>query len=375
MSGAADPGRTGVVIVGRRTFAAVVVVGSALALSCTGGSKEIATEPTAGASCLGGRDTTKVPLNDLGAACYLAFQGGLYPGGTNAMPAAHLAAGLAAAAQIQPLDVAGRPSATGRFVLLSIGMSNSTQEFCSDGGLPGSCQPYSFIGQATADAAVNHTTLALVNGAYGSKAAPSWTSATSPEYDRIRDTWLRPLGLSEQQVQIAWVKVANSQPQVALPDTAADAYVLERQLGEIARALKTRYPNLRQVFLTTRIYAGYATSRLNPEPFAYENGFSAKWAIASQIDQMRGLSGDARTGNLRYDAGTAPWLAWGPYPWAAGATPRSDGLAWLRSDFNPSDYTHPAQGARQKIGAMLLDFFKTSPVTRCWFLAGGKCTA
>jgi hypothetical protein len=291
------------------------------------------------------------------------------------MPAAHLAAGLAAAARIQPLDVAGHPSASGRYVLLSIGMSNTTQEFCSDGGLPGSCQSSSFIGQATADPAVNHATLVLVNGAYGGKAAPSWTSASSPEYDRVRDTWLRPLGLSEQQVQIAWVKVANEQPRVALPDTTADAYVLERQLGAIARALRARYPNLRQVFLTTRIYAGYATSRLNPEPFAYENGFSAKWAIASQIDQMRGLPGDARSGDLRYDAGVAPWLAWGPYLWAAGTHARSDGLTWARSDFNPSDYTHPAQGARQKVGTMLLDFFKTSPVTRCWFLVGGTCSA
>jgi hypothetical protein len=354
-----------------RAFAAAL--GAILAVSCSAGTNGIATEPAGGAACRSGRDTTKVPLNDLGAGCYLGFQGGLYPGGADTLPADHLAAGQAAAARIQPLDATGRPSATGRYVLLSIGMSNTTQEFCSDGGLPGSCQPYSFMGQAAADPAVDHGTLAIVNGAYGSKAAPSWTSATSAEYDRIRDTWLRPLGLSEQQVQIAWVKVANSQPQVALPDTAADAYVMERQLGEIARALKTRYPNLRQVFLTTRIYAGYATSRLNPEPFAYENGFSAKWVIASQIAQMRGEAGDARTGNLRYDAGPAPWLAWGPYPWAAGARARSDGLTWVPGDFNPSDLTHPAQGARQKVGAMLLAFFKTSPATRCWFLAGQRC--
>jgi hypothetical protein len=321
-----------------------------------------------------GSDTTKTPINDLRSACYLAFQGGLYPGGSDSLPSAHLAAGLTAAAGIQPFDANGTPSVNGKYVLLSIGMSNTTQEFCSDGGLPGTCQSTSFTAQALADPAVNHSTLVLVNGAAGGKSAEFWTSPSAPDYDRIRDTWLRPLDLSERQVQIAWVKVANAQPRRALPDTAADAYVLESEIGQIARALKVRYPNLRQVFLTSRIYAGYATSTLNPEPYAYESGFAVKWAIESQITEMAGAAGDKHAGSLRYDNGAAPWLAWGPYPWAAGVHPRSDGLTWATSDFNPSDLTHPASGARQKVGAMLLAFFKAAPETQCWFLAGRRCS-
>jgi hypothetical protein len=328
---------------------------------------------TTATACAGGRDTTKVPLTDLGRGCYLGFQGGLYPDGANAPPAAHLAAGRAAAARIQPLDAEGQPSAGGRIVLLSIGMSNTTQEFCSAGGLPGSCEPWSFTGQAAADPTVNHTTLVPVNGAYGGRTTSAWTSPTAPDYDRVRDTWLRPLGLSERQVQVAWVKLANAQPRVSLPDTNADAYAMERQLGDVMRALKLRYPNLRQVFLTSRIYAGYATSALNPEPYAYETAFAVKWLVAAQIDQMGGHAADARAGSLRHDTGEAPWIAWGPYPWAAGTRARADGLTWVRTDFNPSDYTHPAQGARQKVGAMLLEFFETSPATRCWFVAGQRC--
>lgn len=322
--------------------------------------------------CTGRADTTKVPLNDLVAGCYLQYQGGLYPGGTNALSGAHLTAGVAAAAQIAPLDVNGQPSPSGRYVLVSVGMSNTTQEFCSDGGLPASCQSTSFMAQAAADAAVNHTTLTIVNGALGGRAAPSWVSDTSAEYNRIRDTWLTPLGLSEKQVQIAWVKVANPGPLASLPRPNSDAFVLESQIGQIARALKTRYPNLRQMFLTSRIYAGFATTTLNPEPYAYQSAFSVKWAIESQMSQMSGGAGDARTGDLRYNASVAPWMAWGPYPWAAGTKPRSDGVTWLASDF-AADGTHPATVARQKVGAMLLSFFKTSPATNCWFLAGQVC--
>jgi hypothetical protein len=349
----------------------------ALAAAC-GGATDVTpppiTPPVSSASCAGKTDATRVPINDLRTGCYRSFEGGLYPNGTDTLPTAHRLAGLSAASRIQPLDVTGQPSAGGKIVLVSIGMSNTTQEFCSNGGLPGSCESESFIGQATADATVNHSTLVLVNGAYGGKSADFWTSPTLPDYDRVRDTWLTPLGLSEKQVQIAWLKVANPQPTRSLPDASADAYLLEQQIGQIVRALKVRYPNIRQVFLTSRIYAGYATSNLNPEPYAYESAFGVKWAIESQITEMAGAATDGRTGSLRYDNGTAPWIAWGPYPWADGTNPRSDGLTWVLSDFNPSDGTHPATGARQKIGAMLVSFFKTEPETQCWFLAGRICS-
>jgi len=323
-------------------------------------------------SCANRSDTTKVPLDDLGTGCYLQFRGGLYPGGVNALTGAHLTAGLAAAAQVVPLDVSGQPSVNGKYVLISVGMSNTTQEFCGDSSQSRRCQPPSFMSQAAADPAVNHSTLVLVDGAYGGRSASYWVSASSAEYDRIRDTWLTPLGLSEKQVQIAWVKVANPGPSAALPAAGADAYALEISSGQIARALKTRYPNLRQIFLSSRVYAGYATTTLNPEPYAYESGFSAKWAIESQISQMASDGGDARAGDLRYDTGVAAWMAWGPYLWADGAHARADGLTWLSSDFG-SDGTHPAYSGRQKVGAMLLAFFKTSPVTSCWFLAGRAC--
>lgn len=318
-------------------------------------------------------DTLRIPLTELGAGCYKGFAGGLYPAGNNAIPPAHLAAGLEAAKGIQPRDRQGLPSASGKYVLLSLGMSNTTQEFCSAGGLPGSCESTSFYAQAAADPAVNHSALVIVNGAYGGRAASSWTSPTMPDYDRVRDSWLTPLGLSEQQVQVVWIKQANPGPRVALPAANADAWLLEAAIAQTLRAIRVRYPNVRQVFLSSRIYGGYATSSLNPEPYAYEGGFAMKWVVQAQIEQAAGAALDARVGDLRYATGAAPWVAWGPYLWADGTHPRLDGLVWERTDFNTSDYTHPASGARQKVGRLLLDFLKSSPATQCWFLAGRSC--
>ena len=312
----------------------------------------------------------RVALTDLVNGSYMGIRGGLYSG-SNQPPAGHASLGLAAAAHIQPLDTRGQPSANGRYVLLSIGMSNTTQEFCSQGGgLP--CDSWTFTGQAAADPQVDRTRLVIANGAMGGRTASAWDSPSDPDYDRVRDTVLAPQGLSEAQVQIAWVKVANAGPSVALPSPQADAYVLVQQIGNIARTLKTRYPNIRQVFFSSRIYAGYATTTLNPEPYAYESGLAVKLVVQAQVRQMENLGIDPRAGDLAVGT-AAPWLAWGPYLWADGLNARSDGLVWQRADL-VGDGTHPTRSGETKVGALLLAFFKGSPFSSCWFLAGATCS-
>jgi hypothetical protein len=254
-------------------------------------------------------------------------------------------------------------------VLLSLGFSNTSQEFCGHDAATGGCTPWSFAGRAAADALVNHAAVALVDGAVHGRPADAWTAADLPAYDRIRDEALADAGLTEAQVQAAWVKVNNRAPAASLPDPEAEAFRLVGQYGALLRAARVRYPNLRQVFFSSRLYAGYARLGLHPEPWAYESGFGVKWALEAQIQQMKTGQVDARAGDLAYD-GAAPWAAWGPYLWAAGATPRADGLCWRETDFG-EDGTHPARGAESRVGALLLDFFKTSAYTREWFLAAG----
>jgi len=168
-------------------------------------------------------------------------------------------------------------------------------------------------------------------------------------------------------VQAVWVKLEDPKPSISLPADSADANVLLTNLGLVMRALRARYPNLRLVFVSSCIYGGYATIDLNPEPYAYESGFAVKWLIESQINEMRGQPGNPRAGTLNYTKKVAPLILWGPYLWADGATPRSDGMSWLRTDFE-DDGTHPSQSGESKVGERLLDFFKNSPYTRCWFV-------
>jgi hypothetical protein len=305
------------------------------------------------------------PLDALGAGSYLGlFERGLYPGGSNLPPAAHRAAGELRAGAVQPLDPSGAPSPNGKLVLVSVGMSNTTQEFCSqEGGEP--CDPWTFMGRAAAHPEVARTHLVLANGALRGQVTQEWVSPQGPTYDRVRDTVLAPRGLSEAQVQVLWVKVANRRPRASLPDPAADALALLGGLGDLVRAARVRYPNLRLVFLSSRIYAGYASSDLNPEPYAFESGLAVKWLIEAQIHQVAGEGTDPIAGDLDY-AGIAPWVGWGPYLWADGLTPGGDGRVWSCDDFDV-DGTHPGRLGEEKVGAQLLDFMLTSEFARPWF--------
>ncbi len=320
-----------------------------------------------------------VPLTDMGGATYYGFEGGLYPGGQNEMPAAHAAEGLRRALMVQPVDGEGRPDGDGNYILLSIGLSNTGMEFCRGLGVGHDyltpCNPYSFMGQSAVDTAVNHNELVILSGARGGQVGTNWDSPDENNYDRIRDELLGPLGHSEQQVQVIWLKVVNpAGGRPSLPSPQADAFNLAATLADIVRSLKVRYPNLQQVFISSRIYAGYADERgeeRHPEPYAYESGFAVKWLIEAQINQMESGEIDPLTGDLNYNT-VAPWLAWGPYLWADGTNPRSDGLIWPQSDL-AEDGVHPDPSGQTKVAAMLLEFFKSSPITRCWYLAAGAC--
>lgn len=292
----------------------------------------------------GGTSTGAIPLMDLGPSTYQGFAGGLYSGGSNQRPVAHEAAGVAIAESIVPLDTLGQPDPDGRIVFVSIGMSNATQEFST------------FVPLANADPA-KHPQVRVIDCAQGGQATQDIRHPDAPYWDHVA-TRLRLLGSSPAQVQAVWIKEARRGPTGSFP---ASAESLAHDLGRIVRLLRDELPNVRLAYFTSRIYAGYATGTLNPEPYAYESGFAVRWLIEAQIAGADSLEFDPNEGPVE-----APWLSWGPYLWADGLVPRSDGLTWACAEF-ANDGVHPDTAARRKVAQSLLAFMKSDPTAVPWF--------
>jgi PKD repeat protein len=314
------------------------------------------------------------PLNELGFVAYSNFVGGLYPNGANTRPPAHEAAGIQiAASQIVPRDAAGNVNSnTGKIVLLSLGMSNTTHEWASGDNVTHNVTN-AFQYRADQDPSKNPQ-LVIVDGAIGGQDAIQWTNPLGGNWGMVLTQRLAAAGVTTNQVQVMWLKQALATPRNygAFP---SHAQALQKDLAMIVRIAKTRYPNLKMVYLTgrTRCYETNSTA-LNPEPFAYETSFADKWLIQDQLDGTSNLNYNPSNGPV-----VAPWLSWGPYPWADGATPRSDDLVWLCSDVSQADFTHPSSNGVYKVASQLLAFFKTDPTTTPWFLkmpgAGGPACA
>jgi hypothetical protein len=289
------------------------------------------------------------PLTELGTQEYQGFQGGLYPGGKNERPAAHEAAGLAFAKQVRPLDADGKPSPDGKIVILSVGMSNTGQ--ASNG-----------FAKALGRDREHIPNVQFVDGAVGGMTASRIQNPSAPDgakYWEAVDQRLKAAGVTRAQVQATWIKEADAGPSEGFPGYAKK---LEGELKRVVQLLPGRFPNCKLVYLSSRTYGGYARTKLNPEPYAYESGFSVRWLIEEQIKGSPDVNYDPKKGEVR-----APWLSWGPYLWANGSTKRPDGFAYEQSDFSPSDGTHLSGTGVEKVGRLMLDFFKSDSTTRPWF--------
>src|ERR1043166_1130718 len=138
-----------------------------------------------------GEKTGFPPLCDMTANDkYKGEEGGLYGGGKNEPPREHADAARAEASKIQPVDGEGKPAADGKVVLLSIGMSNTTQEFSR----------FLQLARGTAK-------LTIVDGAQGGQAAIQWDTPEAKPWD-MAENRLRQAGATAKQVQVVWIKQA-----------------------------------------------------------------------------------------------------------------------------------------------------------------------
>lgn len=270
----------------------------------------------------------------------------MYPQGSNTRPSVHEAAGRRIASQVVPLDETGNHDPQhGRIVMISIGMSNTAMEFIT------------FRELSLADPRVNPK-LSLVNGAQPGQTSEAWVDPDAPAWLEV-DNRLQQAGLSPEQVQVqvAWLK----QTQTGSGPFPDKPRALQAELKAIVHNLHTRYPNIRLVYLSSRTRSYTYWIGLSPEPSAFEAGFAVKWLIQAQIEGDPELNYDPSKGPV-----VAPYLSWGPYLWADGLNPRSDGLTWTPEDM-VRDCTHPSDLGREKVARLLVEFFKNDSTTT-WFL-------
>ena len=306
-----------------------------------GGDRERGTA-TGGKTSMGFKPLTEMTAEDH----YKGEDGGLYGGGRNEPPPVLRATAEKETARIVPLDADGKPAAKGKIGFISISMSNATQE-------------YSLFKQIADTDVAKSPLVAIVDCAQGGQAMESWVDPQAHAWTEA-DRRLAAAGVSPKQVQVVWVKLANKGPS---GDLQSHGRLLQRNTLAVLQNAKARFPNLRIAYLGSRIYAGYAASGLNPEPYAYEGAFVVRWLIQDQMAGKPELACDDAHGSAK-----APLLLWGPYFWADGTIPRqSDQLVWERGDLR-SDGTHPSETGRKKVADMLLKFFKEDPLARTWFV-------
>jgi hypothetical protein len=270
--------------------------------------------------------TGLIPLTDMGSRRYRGYRGGLYPAGRNTPAPKYLRKGQTASKQIKPIN--------GKIVLLSIGMSNATAEFSA------------FKRSSDRDTLVDPN-LVVVDGAQDGFDAVKIIKR--PVYWDNADARLAAEGVSANQVQAVWLKEAIAGEDRPFP---RDMKALQKDLRQIIRTMRFRYPNLKIVYLSSRTYGGYAVTGLNPEPAAYDSAYAVRAVIQERM-----------SGKLK-----GPWLAWGPYLWTDGLAGRNDGLQWNCSDVE-NDGTHPSKDGVQKVVTMLTTFFKTDPTAKRWYVA------
>jgi Putative Ig domain/Abnormal spindle-like microcephaly-assoc'd, ASPM-SPD-2-Hydin len=292
-----------------------------------------------------------IPLTDLGTGTYMGEEGGLYPGGSNVRPASQDAAGVAIAKAIQPLDSNGNYDPNGKYVLLSIGMSETQQEFAQ------------FATDASTDPATNPH-LVIINGAEDAIVASDWADVNFGTWATIPNYLLPQAGVTANQVVAAWVKSLDT-PSGTFPTNESPT---QADLESIAQNLHTLFPNLQLAYFATPIYAGYGNGAGNGEqgePTSYEGAFAIKWAIQDQINGNANLNFNPVLGPVM-----APWMSWGSYDWANGLLARGDGLVWPCAEY--LDGYHPNPLGREKVSNLMLSFLKTDDTTRPWFLDPAK---
>ncbi|MBI1325845.1 hypothetical protein GC170_22010 [bacterium] len=284
-------------------------------------------------------ETSTIPLDEL-KATYQGRDGGLYGEGRNEPDGALAIAAENAASQVLPLNSRGNPAADGKIGILAIGQSTTR---------------IIFDAFRLSARKVKSPNVVLVNGAIDGNGSDDWANRSGPWSSAVRQ--VNRSGLNSSQVQVLWFETTLIFPKRFGNFEASNA-VYVRHLNAIVNRATKQFPNLRQIFVSSRYYGGWAKKPTSPEPYAYESAFGVRDLVLSRVPD----SADSAWPRV-----AKPVVLWGPYYWTDGTHPsKVDGLNLTRGDLK-DDGVHPTKSGEAKFADQLIRFFSDNRYTQNWF--------
>ena len=276
-----------------------------------------------------------IPLADLQKDSFQDKTGGLYANGSNRIPKNHYKEGLKHSSMIEKLDQSGQADSNGNIILLGLGFSTAAMTF------------------NTASIILNYKntypSIDYISGAQGGQDINKMTDSKA-EYWKTISARLDSAGLSENQVQIAWLSTGDLEAgNLSLKEHIA--YLLPKY-SAVLKNLKLHYQNLQIVFISDRTFAGYINSPAATslkEPSAYYNGFVVQQLINNQVLEVEGFT---------YNE--LPFIDWGPQLWTNGRYGDSHGYKWLPNDAGDGGI-HPSPKGKVKEGIRLYLYLEQHP--------------
>src|SRR4029077_10304548 len=100
----------------------------------------------------------------------------------------------------------------------------------------------------------------VVDCAQGGQTMARWAEPQGNPWS-VAEQRLNQAGITPAQVQVVWIKIANAGPMGELEQHGKR---LQQDTVAVLQNARSRFPNLRIVYLESRIFAGYGTGGLNP---------------------------------------------------------------------------------------------------------------
>jgi hypothetical protein len=289
----------------------------------------------------------KVPLNDLGTGTFGDSVGGLYPNGVNS-PSGTYADDLYSISQtIVPLDTFGNPSRSPKAKIVFLSMGGST------GG-----HNMKNLQTKTYGNPVCNQSVKIINGNTGSGdgALQDIMDPNNAYWNHITQM-LHGTKASYRQVQLLYLESDDTTRFISWPQRPN---LLKTDLETAMQIMKSKFPNLKILYVLGRTRTFGDNIPYNKEPSPYYFGWGCKWAIQ---DQINGVAGTQYKGANP----VAPMITWGFYQWADSLPRITDQFYWRYSE--TADGLHANSFGEDTLTDRFQNFLLMDKNASLWFAA------